>query len=95
MWAWVTSYWLLVPLAVAGSVTLRRRRRFQWPLVAPVVLVVLVATVTYGDPRYHTMADLGVVVLAAVAACELVQRRQRPTDAGDQIVTSAPAGKGL
>src|SRR5262245_34063642 len=77
VWAWVTSYWLLVPLAFAGSVVLRRHRRFQWPLVAPAVVVVLVATVAYGEPRYHAMADLGVVVLAAVAACELA-RRLRP-----------------
>jgi hypothetical protein len=93
VWSWVTSYWLLVPLAVGGSVILRRSRRFQWPLVAPAVLVVVVATVSGGDPRYHALADLGVVVLAAVAACELVRRRQRSTDAGDPIVTSAAAGK--
>jgi hypothetical protein len=74
VWAWATSYWLLVPLAVAGSVVLRCSRRFQWPLVAPAVIVVLVVTVTFGEPRYHTMADLGAVVLAAVAACALVRR---------------------
>jgi 4-amino-4-deoxy-L-arabinose transferase-like glycosyltransferase len=86
VWAWVTSYWLLVPLAVAGSVILRRRRRFQWPLVAPAVVVVLVVTVTFGDPRYHTMADLGAVVLAAVAACALVRRRPRRTDPSGEAV---------
>jgi hypothetical protein len=81
VWAWVTSYWFLVPLAVAGSLVLRRSRRFQWPLVAPAVVVVLVATVTFGDARYHILADLGVVVLAAVAACEVVRRWQRRRDA--------------
>ncbi len=88
VWAWATSYWLLVPLAVAGSVILRRSRRFQWPLVAPAVVVVLVATLTFGDPRYHIMADLGVVVLTAVAACEVVRRRQRRTDASGEVITS-------
>jgi hypothetical protein len=79
VWAWVTSFWVLLPLAAVGSVVLLRSRRFQWPLVAPAVVVVLVATVTFGDPRYHTMADLGVVVLAAVAVCHVVGRhRQRP-----------------
>jgi hypothetical protein len=56
-------------------VLLRRSRRFQWPLVAPVVIVLLVVTVAFGDPRYHTMADLGIVVLAAVALNELARRR--------------------
>jgi hypothetical protein len=74
VWAWVTSFWFLVPLAVVGSVFLRRSRRFQWPLVAPAVVVILVVTVTFGDPRYHTMADLGAVVLAAVAIERLVRR---------------------
>ena len=67
VWAWIGSFWLVAALAVIGSATLRRTRRFQWPLVAPVVLVILVTTTTFGDPRYHTIADLGIVVLAAVA----------------------------
>src|SRR5262245_12300128 len=94
VWAWVTSYWLLVPLAVAGGVVLRRSRRFQWPLVAPAVLVLLLTAATFGDPRYHIMADLGVLVLVAVAACALVRRRPRPADPGDQTATPATAGNG-
>jgi hypothetical protein len=73
VWAWVASFWLLAPLAVYGSVLLRRSRTFQWPLVAPVV-VALVVTAAYGEPRYHTPADLGLVVLAAVAAERLIRR---------------------
>jgi hypothetical protein len=76
VWAWVTSFWLLVPLAARGSLLLRRSRRFHWPLVAPVVIVVLVVTVAFGDPRYHTLADLGLVVLAAVAIDRLAWRRR-------------------
>jgi 4-amino-4-deoxy-L-arabinose transferase-like glycosyltransferase len=74
VWAWVASFWVLAPLAVYGSVLLRRTRTFQWPLLAPLAIVLVVVTVTYGEPRYHTMADLGVVVLAAVAL-ERVTRR--------------------
>jgi 4-amino-4-deoxy-L-arabinose transferase-like glycosyltransferase len=80
VWAWVTSFWVLAPLAAYGSVLLGRSRRFQWPLVAPAVIVLIVVTVAFGDPRYHTMADLGIVVLAAVALNELTRRptRSRP-----------------
>jgi hypothetical protein len=62
VWAWVTSFWVLAPLC--GSVLLRRSRTFQWPLL----ITLLVVTVAYGEPRYHTPADLGIVVLAAVAS---------------------------
>jgi 4-amino-4-deoxy-L-arabinose transferase-like glycosyltransferase len=74
VWAWIASFWVLAPVAVAGGIVLQRSRRFHWPLVAPVVIVVAAVTVTFGDPRYHTMADLGAVVLAAVAVCALVRR---------------------
>jgi 4-amino-4-deoxy-L-arabinose transferase-like glycosyltransferase len=77
VWAWVTSFWALAPLAVYGGVRLRRSRTFQWPLVAPVAIVVLVTAVAFGDPRYHVAADLGTVVLAAVAVDHLVRRRRR------------------
>ena len=73
IWAWIASFWVVAALGVLGSATLRRSRRFQWPLVAPVVIVVLVTTTTFGDPRYHTIADLGIVVLAAVAVERLVR----------------------
>jgi 4-amino-4-deoxy-L-arabinose transferase-like glycosyltransferase len=79
VWAWVTSFWVVGSLAAYGSVLLRRSRTFQWPLVAPVVVVILVVTVSYGEPRYHTPADLGIVVLAAVTLDHLLRRVQRPT----------------
>jgi 4-amino-4-deoxy-L-arabinose transferase-like glycosyltransferase len=79
VWAWVSSYWVLVPLAAYGSLLMRRSRRFQWPLVAPAVIVLLVVTMAFGDPRYHTMADLGAVVLAAVAIGHLASRRRPST----------------
>jgi Dolichyl-phosphate-mannose-protein mannosyltransferase len=74
VWAWVASFWLVLPLAVWGSVILRRSRTFQWPLVAPVAIVVLAVTVAYGEPRYHTPADLGLLVLAAVTIDRLLSR---------------------
>jgi hypothetical protein len=73
VWAWLTSFWFILPFAAGGSVLLRRSRTFQWPLLAPAVLAVLVVSVAYGEPRYHTPADLGIVVLAAVAATRLLR----------------------
>jgi 4-amino-4-deoxy-L-arabinose transferase-like glycosyltransferase len=74
VWAWVASFWLVLPLAVWGSVILRRSRTFQWPLLAPLVIVAVVVAVSYGEPRYHTPADLGLLVLAAVAIDRLLGR---------------------
>ena len=79
VWAWVTSFWVLMPLAVYGSVALRRSRTFQWPLVAPVVVVLLTVGISYGEPRYHTPGDLGIVVLAAVALDRILRRVRRAT----------------
>jgi Dolichyl-phosphate-mannose-protein mannosyltransferase len=74
VWAWVGSFWLVAPLAACGSAILRRSRVFQWPLIAPLGIVVLAVTVAYGEPRYHTPADLGLLVLAAVAIDRLLRR---------------------
>jgi 4-amino-4-deoxy-L-arabinose transferase-like glycosyltransferase len=78
VWAWVTSFWLIAPLAVYGSVLLRRAKTFQWPLVAPLLITLLVVTLAYGEPRYHTPADLGIIVLGAVGLNHLTRRRRRP-----------------
>ena len=46
--------------------------------MAPLLVALLVVTVAYGEPRYHTPADLGIVVLAAVALDRLVRRVRSP-----------------
>lgn len=74
VWVWIASFWVVTPLAALGSAALRRSGRFQWPLVAPVVIMLLVTAAAFGDPRYHTIADLGIVVLAAVAVERMVRR---------------------
>jgi hypothetical protein len=43
------------------------------PLKAPAVIVVLVVSVSYGELRYRTPADLGIVVLAAAALDHLLR----------------------
>ena len=67
-WAQVVSYWVLLPLAVAGAVLLRRRGALLWPLLVPPVIVAIATAVTFGDSRYRASMELSVIVLAAVAA---------------------------
>jgi hypothetical protein len=50
-----------------------------------VVIVLLVVTVAFGDPRYHTLADLGVVVLAAVALGHVARRAYRRYSATERL----------
>jgi len=76
IWAWVVSYWLLIPFAVAGTVSLYRSDGFLLPLVGPLVLAFLVTVVFFGEPRMHTPSDLAVVVLAAAGLDRMVGRQR-------------------
>jgi 4-amino-4-deoxy-L-arabinose transferase-like glycosyltransferase len=60
-------FWPLLGLAAAGVVILRRRRVSLLPLLAPLVLVTLVAAAFYGLIRFRVPAEPPIVVLAAVA----------------------------
>lgn len=82
VWAWTASFWVLAPFAVAGFVAARRAGRMLLPLVAPFALAVVLAAATYGDPRYHSTADLGIIVLAAVGMLRVTAwARQRAATA--------------
>jgi hypothetical protein len=59
--------WAIMALAVAGAVVLRRRRAPLWVLLAPIVLVVLVAAATYGTTRFRFAAEPSLCILAAAA----------------------------
>ena len=69
----IRMWWLLAPMAAAGAFLVRRDR---WILLAPVVMTVAVAAVTYGTTRFRFAAEPSVCVLAAVA---LVALRTRMT----------------
>ena len=78
----IYSAWLVMALAAAGAVVLRRRRAPLWVLLAPVLMVVLVGAATYGTTRFRFAAEPSFCVLAAaalVAAAEL--RRVAPPGA--------------
>src|SRR3954470_13604975 len=70
----VAMYYLLLPLAVAGAVMLRRRRQPVGILLAPFALVVVVSILGYGTPRFRVPAEVPLVVLAAVALSALAAR---------------------
>jgi len=60
-------YWALLPLALAGALLLRGRRRGLWVLLAPLLMVTLVGVTTYGTTRFRMAAEPSIVLLAAVA----------------------------
>jgi 4-amino-4-deoxy-L-arabinose transferase-like glycosyltransferase len=62
------AFYLLVPIAAAGAIVLRRRRDVPvFPLLVPAVAVTLTVALTWGSPRFRLPADVGFIVLAAVA----------------------------
>jgi hypothetical protein len=67
-------YWILLPLAFAGAVLLRRRGRDLWILLAPVAMVTLVGLTTYGTTRFRMAAEPSIVLLAAVSLDAAVAR---------------------
>jgi 4-amino-4-deoxy-L-arabinose transferase-like glycosyltransferase len=67
----VAVYYLLLPLAIAGAVILRRRREPLRFLMAPVVVTAVVSVLGYGTPRFRVPAEIPLVVLAAVAVAAI------------------------
>jgi hypothetical protein len=72
--AGVIAYFLLLPLAVAGAVGLRRRGAPLVLLLAPVVVAVVVSVLGYGTPRFRVPAEIPLVVLASVGLVSLAAR---------------------
>jgi 4-amino-4-deoxy-L-arabinose transferase-like glycosyltransferase len=73
--AGVVAYFLLLPLAIAGAVLLRRRDRTAAAIMlAPALLVTLSSAIGYGVPRFRHAFELSIVVLAAMALVALSDR---------------------
>jgi 4-amino-4-deoxy-L-arabinose transferase-like glycosyltransferase len=71
------SWYALVPMAIAGGVMLHRRGGVPvFPLVVPVLAVVIAVAVTWGSPRFRVPVDIGFLVLAAVAVSSVCQTRR-------------------
>jgi hypothetical protein len=91
----IRMYWVVALLALAGIVLLARRRTFGLiVLLAPIVMVICVATVTYGGTRFRYAAEPSLVILAAVtlvAAAERLLRAPRTEPAASPPVSAPPA----
>jgi 4-amino-4-deoxy-L-arabinose transferase-like glycosyltransferase len=68
------SLWVMLVLAVAGVVLLRRRGEPLRLLLSLPVLVSLVAILSYGSTRFRAAAEVTLVVLAAVALVAAANR---------------------
>jgi MYXO-CTERM domain-containing protein len=69
-WSGLYSFWALALLAIGGAVVWRRRRANApplYPMLAPIVVVVITVLVTYASTRFRTTAEPSIAVLAAVA----------------------------
>lgn len=60
-------YAALVPLAAFGAIVLKRRGEPLSPMLGLMVAVTLTAVISFGITRYRVPADVGLVLLAAVA----------------------------
>jgi 4-amino-4-deoxy-L-arabinose transferase-like glycosyltransferase len=78
-WAAVglVMYYALLPLSIAGTVILRRRRVPSFPLWAIALNVVGATALTFGQTRYRTTFEVSLALLAAVALDALGSRLRR------------------
>ena len=80
------AYWMLVPAAAFGAVTLYRRRTSLLPELSTVLVVTTAAALTFGLTRYRVPAEVALVAVAAVGISELwsskLSRGFRPDEAG-------------
>ena len=86
------AYYGVAAAAVGGVVVLRRRGRPVFPLAALAATVTVTTAVAFGETRYRAIADVALVVAAAVAIDALARRHVTARDApGD--TDEAPDGE--
>jgi 4-amino-4-deoxy-L-arabinose transferase-like glycosyltransferase len=76
---WVTGlglvfYYPLVIAAIGGVVVMKLRKRRQWPLLMPPLIVTVASLLSYGQTRFRSPAEPVLVVLAAIGIAALVAR---------------------
>lgn len=65
-WAGLIMYYVLMPFAIAGLVSMRRRRITILPIVGLAVSFTVAIASTFGVTRYRAPLEVGIVVAAAV-----------------------------
>ncbi|MCX7620841.1 MAG: glycosyltransferase family 39 protein [Acidimicrobiales bacterium] len=90
-------YWMLLPFAGYGVVTLWRRRIPISPLIAPAIAVTIVAAISYGLARYRLPADVALTVGAGVGVDALLRRRERQPPVGpvERLASYRPPRKAM
>ncbi len=78
----LVGYYVLVALAIGGTVLLRRRRIPSFPLWAVGLDVVFSVILTFGQTRYRTTFEVSLVLLAAVQLEWIWSRLRRGRDSG-------------
>jgi 4-amino-4-deoxy-L-arabinose transferase-like glycosyltransferase len=86
------SWWVLLPLAIAGAFSLRGRGVPLFPLLALPITVLVAVTLTFATNRYRATTESALCVLAACAIASLVDALRSRTRAADVDLTApAPA----
>ncbi|MGZ4728556.1 MAG: ArnT family glycosyltransferase [Acidimicrobiales bacterium] len=80
----LVAYYIVAGLAVVGAVVLRRRREAVFPLLAPVVTVIVTVAMFYAATRFRATAEGALCLLAAVAIDAAIGAvRSRPASDAD------------
>jgi hypothetical protein len=85
----LAQYYILVLLAIAGLVLLRRRKVIIYPLLGLAVTCTLAAMIASGGTRYRVPAEIAIVIAAAVPITALLDRwfpprRRAPTHESEE-----------
>ena len=84
----LVQYYLLIPFAIAGAIAVWRRRGPLLVVAAWIPVVTLTAATAFGNTRYRAVAEISLVLLAAVAIDAITDWRLTRRFA--QSVTSPP-----
>jgi 4-amino-4-deoxy-L-arabinose transferase-like glycosyltransferase len=92
-WAALAGWYLLLPFAVGGLVTLWRRNLPLSPILGPALMISVTAAWTFGTTRYRIPADVALVVAAAVGAEALLRRwwpvaEPEPDDEDEEVLAA-------
>ena len=74
VWLGIGMFWLLAPLAAVGARFAQRPQRLL--LVAPFLSVLVTTVLFYGAHRIRSSAEPSIVLLAAIAVSQILDRRR-------------------